>query len=232
MTGVSAIVPAVLVTAACGVTAGGLAPWLLRRAVEPDLDLDEVKIPYSSLASGRIAGATGLWAAALAAVSLMTVEPERVAPWLVVAIIGALCSVVDIATTWIPRRWLRMGWLLTGATVAVCAWSVGDWPGVGRAVIGAAIVGGVFAIVYGIAQLTSHSIFGFADVRLGILVGLAAGWRSISTATTGLVLGAFVGALWGVLVAIRRGARSAFAYGPSIVLGPYLALAVTALTGR
>ena len=34
----SAILPAALMVALCGVVAGGLAPWLLRRAPEPGAD--------------------------------------------------------------------------------------------------------------------------------------------------------------------------------------------------
>ena len=77
----SAILPAALLVALCGVVAGGLAPWLLRRAPEPGLEPDEVKIPYASLATRRVAIAVGLWAAGLATVSVLAVEPDRVGPW-------------------------------------------------------------------------------------------------------------------------------------------------------
>lgn len=228
----SAILPAALLVALCGVVAGGLAPWLLRRAQEPELEPDEVKLPYASLATGRVAVGVGLWAAALATVSVLAVEPDRVGPWLVVAVVGALASVVDIATTWIPRRWLHVGWVLTALAVVGSGWSVGDWPSVGRSAIGVAIIGGVYAVVYTVAQLLQRAVFGFADVRLGILAGMVAGWRSIPTATTAIVLGALVGAVWGVVWRLRRRGGVEYAYGPSIVLGPYLALAVGLLTQR
>lgn len=228
----SAILPAALLVALCGVVAGGLAPWLLRRAPEPGLEPDEVKIPYASLATRRVAIAAGLWAAALATVSVLAVEPDRVGPWLVVAVVGALASVVDIATTWIPRRWLHLGWLLTALAVVGSGWSLGDWPSVGRSAIGVAIIGGVYGVVYTVAQLLDRAVFGFADVRLGILAGMVAGWRSIPTATTAIVLGALVGAVWGVVWILRRRGGTEYAYGPSIVLGPYLALVVGLLTQR
>lgn len=228
----SAILPAALLVALCGVVAGALAPWLLRRAPEPGLDPDELKIPYASLATRRVAIAVGLWAAGLATVSVLAVEPDRVGPWLVVAVVGALASVVDIATTWIPRRWLHLGWLLTALAVVGTGWSLGDWPSVGRSAIGVAIIGGVYAVVYIVAQLLDRAVFGFADVRLGILAGMVAGWRSIPTATTAIVLGALVGAVWGVVWRLRRRGGVEYAYGPSIVLGPYLALVVGLLTQR
>jgi leader peptidase (prepilin peptidase)/N-methyltransferase len=229
---VSAILPAALLVALCGVVAGGLAPWLLRRAPEPELEPDEVKVPYASLATTRVAIGAGLWAAALATVSVLAVEPDRVGPWLVVAVVGALASVVDVATTWIPRRWLHLGWVLTALAVVGSGWSLGDWPSVGRSAIGVAIMGGIYAAVYLVAQLLRRAMFGFADVRLGILAGMVAGWRSIPTATTAIVLGALVGAGWGVVWKLRRRGGTEYAYGPSIVLGPYLALVVSLLTQR
>lgn len=228
----SAILPAALLVALCGVAAGGLAPWLLRRAPEPELEPNEVKTPYASLATRRVAISVGLWAAALATVSVLAVEPDRVGPWLVVAVVGALASVVDIATTWIPRRWLHLGWLLTALAVVGSGWSLGDWPSVGRSAIGVAIIGGVYGAVYLVAQLLRRAMFGFADVRLGILAGMVAGWRSIPTATTAIVLGALVGAVWGVVWKVRRRGGVEYAYGPSIVLGPYLALVVGLLSQR
>ena len=234
----SAILPAALLVALCGVVAGGLAPWLLRRAPEPGLEPDELKIPYASLATRRVAIAVGLWAAGLATVSVLAVEPDRVGPWLVVAVVGALASVVDIATTWIPRRWLHLGWLLTALAVVGSGWSLGDWPSVGRSAIGVAVIGGVYGLVFVVSGLLSRVVpeglvlFGFADVRLGILAGMVAGWRSIPTATTAIVLGTLVGAVWGVVWRLRRRGGVEYAYGPSIVLGPYLALVVGLLTQR
>jgi leader peptidase (prepilin peptidase)/N-methyltransferase len=164
--------------------------------------------------------------------AVLAVEPDRVGPWLVVAVVGALASVVDVATTWIPRRWLHVGWVLTALAVVGSGWSLGDWSSVGRAAIGVAIIGGTYAAVYAVAQLVGRGIFGFADVRLGILAGMVAGWRSIPTATTAIVLGALVGAVWGVVWKIRSRDGVEYAYGPSIVLGPYLALVVGLLIQR
>jgi len=231
MTLVTALLPAAALVAVCGVAAAGLAPWLLQRTPEPELEADETKVPYADLATRRVAIGTGLWAAALAIPAVVVVEPSRVGPWLVLAIVGALASVVDVATTWIPRRWLYVGWVLAALSVVGSAWSVGDWAGVGRAAIGVAIVGGAYAAVYAVSLVLSKAFFGFADVRLGVLTGMVAGWRSVPTATSALVLGSFVGALWGVVNLVRRRSEP-YAYGPGIVLGPYVALAVALVTQR
>jgi len=228
---VTLVVTSSLLVVVCGVAAALLAPWLLRRTPEPELEPDEVKIPYVELATWQFSLAAGAWAAALATAAVIGVDPARLGPWLVVAVVGALASVVDIATTWIPRRWLHVGWTLTAVSVIGSAWSVGDWPGVGRAAIGVAIIGGLYGLVYLVALQLKQHIFGFADVRLGVLTGMVAGWRSIPTATSALVLGSLVGALWGVVNLVRR-RRDPYAYGPGIVLGPYIALVIAVLTQR
>jgi leader peptidase (prepilin peptidase)/N-methyltransferase len=228
---VTLVVTSSLLVVVCGVAAALLAPWLLRRTPEPELEPDEVKTSYAELATWRFSIAAGVWAAALATASVIGVEPDRVGPWLVVAIVGALASVVDIATTWIPRRWLHVGWLLVGLSVIGSAWSVGDWSGIARAAIGVAVVGGAYGLVYLFSVLTNRGFFGFADVRLGVLTGMVAGWRSIPTATSALVLGSLIGALWGVVNLVRH-RREPYAYGPGIVLGPYVALVIAVLTQR
>ena len=116
------VVTSLLLVVVCGVAAALLAPWLLRRTPEPALEPDEVKTPYADLATWRFSVAAGVWAAALATAAVIGVEPDRVGPWLIVAIVGALASVVDVATTWIPRRWVHVGWLLAGLSVAWVAW--------------------------------------------------------------------------------------------------------------
>ncbi len=225
------VVTSPLLVVVCGVAAALLAPWLLRRAPEPEVGPDEVKTPYAELATWRFSVAAGVWAAALAAAAVIGVEPGRIGPWLVVAVVGALASVVDVATTYIPRRWLHVGWLLTGLSVIGSAWSVGDWPGVGSAAVGVAIIGGAYGLVYLFSVLLNRGVFGFADVRLGVLTGMVAGWRSIPTATSALVLGSLIGALWAVVNLVRR-RHEPYAYGPGIVLGPYVALVIAVLAQR
>ncbi|MBI4901477.1 MAG: prepilin peptidase [Actinobacteria bacterium] len=223
------LLSALVLVVLCGGGAALLAPWLLRRASEPELEAGEVKTPYGSLATWRTAGAAGAWAAALALVSVMSVEPARLGPWLVVAVVGALASVVDVATTWIPRRWLHVAWLVTALSIAGTAWSLGDWTGIGRSALGVAIIGGAYGLVYLVSVLLDRGFFGFADVRLGVLTGMLAGWRSVPTATSALVLGSVIGALWG-LANLRRRRDEPYPYGPGIVLGPYAVLLIALVT--
>ncbi|HET7723967.1 MAG TPA: hypothetical protein VFK68_04970 [Propionibacteriaceae bacterium] len=222
---------AILSVALCSGSAALLAPWLLRRATEPELEPGEAKIPYAALATRRTAVAAAAWAGALALVAVLAVEPARLGPWLVLAVAGALASVVDIATTWIPRRWLHLAWLAAALAVVGSAWSVGDWSGVLRAALGLAVIGGAYGLVYLLSLWLDRGFFGLADVRLGVLTGMVSGWRSVPTATSALVLGSLVGALWGV-ANLPRQRDVPYAYGPGIVLGPYGVLLITLVTGR
>lgn len=225
------LLSAIVAVALCGGAAAFLAPWLLRRAPEPELEPNEDKAPYVTLATRRTALAAGTWAGALALVAVVSVDAVRLGPWLVVAVAGALASVVDIATTWIPRRWLHVAWGATALAVVGSAWSLGDWPGVLRAALGAAVVGGAYGLVYLVSLWLDRGFFGLADVRLGVLTGMAAGWRSVPTATSALVVGSLVGALWG-LTNLPRRRDVPYAYGPGIVLGPYAVLLIGLVTQR
>ncbi len=216
------------IAVATGITAGALASPLLRRAPEPALEADETKTPYRALAGPRSALAAFCWATICAGIAVMLVPLPRTAPWLVLALVGSLAAVVDIATTWIPRRWLQVGWALMAAAVSLSALASSDWPSWVRSAVGSLVTGGLFWLVYEIAARRGRAPFGFADVRLGFLTGAVSGWHSWTLVGWSLLLGSVLGALWGIVVAVRRGRDGPFPYGPSIVAGPYLALGLWA----
>lgn len=70
---------------------------------------------------------------------------------------------------------------------------------------------------------------GLGDVKLGLLLALTLGWFATTTALLGLMLGFIIGGVWALmLVLARRANRStAFAYGPSMMLGALLALVLS-----
>lgn len=224
-------VHAALVALVCGVVAATTAGPLLRTVPEPELDGDDDKVPYASLATARTALACFCWATGLTLVACLTIPVARMAPWLVLAVVGSIASVIDIATTWIPRVLLHAGWGLMALAVLPSAWSLGDRAGVIRAGVGAAIVGGLFWVVWEVAARTARQVFGFADVRLGFLAGAAAGWAGWQTVGQALFLGCVVGAVWGVVTALARRSDGPFPYGPSIALGPFLAQLLGLMSG-
>lgn len=213
-----------LVTVAFAMAVGLAWSPLVRSLPEPDPHIAgaDSKIAYATLATTRHALVVAAAAGVAALVAAMAVPLPRLAPWLVLAGVGSMAGVVDAATTWIPRRLLHAAWLLVGLAVLTAGVAASDLGAVWRAAAGAAIGGGLFFVVH----LVSRAL-GFADVRLGVIAGGVAAWTSWSTLGMGLLLGSVLGAAWGVVVAVRRGRDGSFAYGPSIVAGPFLALLVS-----
>ncbi len=215
---------AILLPVVAALVAGAVTPWVLRVLPEPDLDPDEHKVPYRDLPARALAlGAAG-WAGGLTVATTATLPPAAWAPYVVVATVGSVGCSIDIATTFLPRRILHVGWVLLPVVILVTTLTTGGgWVPLVRAAAGAAIV---FALLL-VAYVTGG--FGYSDVRLGLLTGAVSAWTSWQHLVGGLVYGSVVGALWGLAHATRNGVRSAFAYGPAILVGPYLALLVPAV---
>ncbi len=219
------------VSGALGLAAWGVMPVVLRVLPEPELEPDDVKVPYRMLPARRLGLGAALWAVALALVTTGALPVVAWAPFLVVALVGSVGCAIDAATTWLPRRILHVGWGLTavslvGATVggSLQADPAVTWAALGRAGAGALLTGGLFLVAHLVAS------FGLSDARLGLLTGGIAAWLSWGTLLTALLLGSAVGAVWGVAHAVRAGRSSPFPYGPSLLFGPYLAIAVGSLT--
>ena len=89
------------------------------------------------------------------------------------------------------------------------------------ALAGACATSGVFWLVWRFS-----GSFGFGDVRLGLLVGAAAGSMGLQAWTTALLAGTLIGADWAIVHALRGRASEPFPYGPSLWLGPVVAAAL------
>jgi leader peptidase (prepilin peptidase)/N-methyltransferase len=109
------------------------------------------------------------------------------------------------------------------ALLLVATLGLGDWWALARALSCLAVVFTVFFLM----NLLSPSSLGFGDVKLSGLIGLLLGWLGVQQAVTGIAAGFLVGGLVALvmLLAQRVGLRSHIAYGPSLLLGAFLALA-------
>ncbi|GAB3623451.1 hypothetical protein GCM10027418_15340 [Mariniluteicoccus endophyticus] len=191
-------------------------PRLMTGLPEPDEAPD--KIPYRRLA-GRT---TTLTASGLvgAAVALLAWVPLPLWPvWLGVATIGVWLAVVDGATTWLPLRLTQLLWAATAAGALALSLTAG--PSASFRSAGAALGAGVFFWLF----WRLGGGIGFGDVRLAPALAAAAGSVGPTHAMAAVLLGTLVGALHGV-VRTACGRRGAYAYGPSLVAGPWLAVAV------
>jgi leader peptidase (prepilin peptidase)/N-methyltransferase len=108
--------------------------------------------------------------------------------------------------------------------VVVATIGLGDWGALVRAL---ACMAGMYA-VYLLLAVASPGSLGLGDVKLAGVIGLVLGWASVGTAVLGVLAGFLVGGLVAVvfLVGRRAGLRSHIAYGPSMLAGAFVALAL------
>lgn len=115
-------------------------------------------------------------------------------------------------------------------SLAVVAITAAAWPGsgsVGRAVVVAAVSGVSFQVL----ARVSRGGFGRGDAKLMPSLALLTGYLSVGAAVTAVVL-AFVGGALVALIGIALGRldrRSAVPFGPALLAGCWLVLAVPAL---
>lgn len=129
---------------------------------------------------------------------------------------------VDAKTTWLPLRCHQTALAATLAGLATDLWLA---PTPGASLVGGLLGGlgafGLFALIW---LLTRR--WGFGDVRLAGLLGLAAGSFGLDAWMAGILVGTTASALYGLVVTGWRRWHphplgSAFAYGPGLWLGLY-----------
>jgi len=174
--------------------------------------------PYADLISPRLVGT--VLAASLAALLLsLLLTPWQTWPvWAVLGTVGVLLAIIDARTGLLP---LRLTWAFGGLALvaaAVSAWLRGNPAVVLVAVLCGAGAGLLFWLLWRIG-----GGLGFGDVRLAAALGVATGAIGLEQAVWSFLLGGLAGVVWGLVARARRG-PGAFPYGPSLLLGPYLAL--------
>jgi len=144
--------------------------------------------------------------------------------FLVLVAAGVLLVVVDARHQLLPDRVVLPALgagvvLLSGAAAAT-----GNWSALLRAVAAAAVL---FAVFLALA-LASPGGLGMGDVKLAALLGLHLGWLGWSTVLVGALAGFVVQAAAAlVLLAARRvGRGDALPFGPAMVVGAGLAMAL------
>jgi leader peptidase (prepilin peptidase)/N-methyltransferase len=137
---------------------------------------------------------------------------------------AVVLGAVDLAAHRLPDR-------VTGAAAAVCAAALvvdaavaGSWDALARAVLAALAAGGVA----GLAWLLVPAGLGLGDVKLLALLGLVLGWLGWGVLLAGVFLGLLAGSLAAVVLvaAGRAGWRTALPFGPPLLTGAVLAVAL------
>jgi leader peptidase (prepilin peptidase) / N-methyltransferase len=211
--------PAAAVVVSAAVLALTVGPWLARTTVRLAQRDDA-----ASAGPARTAGTCVLLGAALAGVLLLGGLRPATAGLAWAAAAGVVLAGVDLAVHRLPDRVTFPACAAVGAALLADAAVLGTWGALGRAVLAAAVAFGLAAL----GALASPQGLGYGDVKLLGLLGLVLGWVGWGALLAGVFLGLLTGALVSlVLVASRRaGWRTAQPFGPPLLVGAVLALAL------
>jgi leader peptidase (prepilin peptidase)/N-methyltransferase len=211
--------PPVAVAAVVTVAALVVGPWLARVSVRLATRDDT-----ATAGPVRVVLTAGLLVAALVGVLLYGgVRPATVGlAWAAAA--GIVLGAVDLAVHRLPDRVTVPACAGVTAALLADAAVLGTWGSLGRAGLAA---GAAFGLAAGAALLSPEGL-GYGDVKLLGLLGLVLGWVGWGAVLAGVFLGLLTGAVVSlVLVVTRRaGWRTALPFGPPLLVGAVLALAL------
>lgn len=140
-----------------------------------------------------------------------------------------LLSIIDIGEYRLPDVIVLPSIVLGTVAVVVVSLLDDDPDRIGFALVGAAVA---FAVLLA-AHLVSPQGMGFGDVKLAILLGLAAGWQagtmieSLILVLWMLLIGFGVGSLVGVVLWIVRRRNAPFPFGPFLSIGTFVTVMVS-----
>jgi len=196
-----------------------VGPWLARVAVRL-ASRDDAAVPSTA----RVGVTTALLAALLAGcVELTGLRPATAAlAWAAGA--AVVLGAVDLLCHRLPDRVTCPAYAVCAAALLVDAAVLGTWDAFVRGLLAAAASFAVGAV----AATLSPDGFGFGDVKLLGLLGLVLGWFAWGVLLTGIFLGLLTGAVVSLLLLVTRraGWRTAIPFGPPLLTGAVLVLAL------
>ncbi|WP_029433862.1 prepilin peptidase [Blastococcus sp. URHD0036] len=163
--------------------------------------------------------------AVLCALTALRPGPSPELPaFVVLAVAAVLLAVIDVQHRLLPDRVVLPSIAVVALLLTAAAAVDGDWAQLGRALLGAVVLFAVFLVM----ALLAPGQLGMGDVKLAALLGLALGWLGWPAVLFGVLASFVVQALLAVvlLAAGRVTLRSALPFGPAMLLGSALAVAV------
>ncbi|MCC9195562.1 A24 family peptidase [Arthrobacter sp. zg-Y820] len=142
-------------------------------------------------------------------------------------VLAVRLAAVDAATHRLPNRIVLPAYPVSALLLGTAALAAGD-----AARIAAMVLAGVVLFsAYFLLRFSNPSGLGFGDVKLAGVLGLYLGFAGWPYVLAGTVAGFVLGGLWGVwLILSRRGtAKTAIAFGPFMLAGAALAMALPGL---
>lgn len=209
----------ILLPLACALAMGLITRPVLRGLPRPSEAPD-----YAALARPGFAIGVGALTFVAASVACWLASPPTLVAWLGLATVGVLSVSIDARTTWLPLRLARWGWVLAAAGVVVAAISAGDAGLLAAGAAGTVAVGGLFHLLWAWSRG-----LGYGDVRLMATVGAVTALEGAMFAGWSVFAGTLLGAVWGLVHTAIRGRGVPFPYGPALLAGPFVMLALRPL---
>ncbi len=155
-------------------------------------------------------------------------EPA-LAIFVALAVLGTGLGAIDIACHRLPTVVVVPA--IGAATLSLLALAIGTggWGPFGRALLGGAVLGLVFELLY----LVPGGNLGYGDVRLAVLLGLFLGWLGWREVIWGALLPWLInGPVVLALLSLRRvGRKSRLPFGPAMLAGALAAVVVVSALG-
>ena len=189
--------------------------WLLLRGRCRDCGAPiSVRYPLVEAGSAVLFGLTAL------VVGVSWVLPAYL--WFVA--VALVLTLTDIDHKRIPNRILYPGTIVATALLAAGAALEGAWADLWRALGGGAAY---FAFLLLVA-LAARGGFGFGDVKLALLLGEFTAFRGWDVLAAGVFLAFIMGGTLSLalLLSRRAGRKDMIPFGPAMVLGAFLAVAI------
>jgi len=180
--------------------------------------------------SGRYPLVEGLTASLFVAIVLrFTVVQDAawaIPGYLYLAAIGVALALIDLDVRRLPDAIVLPSYPAAAALLALASWGAGDW----QALLRAAEGGAALWVLYLGLSLVKQGAMGFGDVKLAGILGAYLGWLGWGDLAVGAFAAFFVGGLVsvGLLLAKKAGRRTAIPFGPWMLIGAAIGIAVGA----
>lgn len=172
-----------------------------------------------------VEGLTGLLFAGVALRLVVATDLAWAVPaYLYLVAIGVALALIDLDVRRLPDAIVLPSFPVLAVLLAVASAGLGDWAALLRALVGGV---GLFVLYFGL-MLVKEGAMGYGDVKLAGLLGAALAWLGWPVLATGAFGGFLVGGLFsiGLIVAGRGSLASRIPFGPWMVLGAFLGVAV------
>jgi leader peptidase (prepilin peptidase) / N-methyltransferase len=196
-----------------------LGPWLARVAARLTTRDDAARA-----SAAHTVVLTLLFAALALGAVLVTGARPATAALLWGAGAGVVLTAVDLDSHRLPDRVTYPAAVVCAVAFLADAAVLGSWGALLRALAAAGVA---FAVPFAIAAVVPEAL-GLGDVKLLGLLGLVLGWFGWGVLLAGVFLGLLTGAVvsLALLAGRRAGWRTALPFGPPLLLGAVLALAM------